>query len=71
MAIKAILTECSELFWLDVVKSLEKKHGWEICYWTAGAGVAEAIKKEFPNTAFHYNMDAIRGIGSPDCAQFT
>lgn len=71
MAIKAILTECSELFWLDVVKGLEKEHGWEICYWTAGVGVAEVIKKEFPNTAFHYNMDAIRGIRSPDCAQFT
>ncbi|MDD5005760.1 MAG: hypothetical protein PHS93_04575 [Candidatus Omnitrophica bacterium] len=71
MSIRAIFAECSEPFWVDVAKHLEKEDGWEICYWIGGARVADVIKKAFPDAVFHNNMNAIRGIRPSNCPQFT
>ncbi len=62
MNIKAIFTECSMPFWLDVAERLTHKHNWNICYWTGKPEFETIVKKKFPDITFHSNANAVRGI---------
>ena len=68
MTIKAIFSECSMPLWLEVAERLTQEHNWQPCYWIASPDFEQPVKKKFPNVAFHSNLDAIRGIRAPDCA---
>ena len=68
MTAKAIFCECSSHIWLDVAERLTKEYNWEPCYWTAEPDFEQSVKKRFPDTVFHSNIDAARGTGAPACA---
>ena len=68
MTVKAIFSECSNPVWPDVATRLNQESGWEPCYWIASLDFEQSVKKRFPDAVFHSNLDTIRGIGAPDCA---
>ena len=67
MTIQAIFAECSVPTWLDVAENLQKNHSWSMCYWTAKPEFNSLVKKRFPQTIFHANVDAICGIPAEEC----
>jgi hypothetical protein len=67
MTVRAIFVECSVPFWIDVVENLTQQHGWEPCYWTGDPAFKVQVKRAFPKVVFHSNIDAIRGISTPEC----
>jgi len=68
MVVKAIFSECSMAFWMDVAKELADNYGWHPCYWTGAASFERHVKARFPDIIFHDNNDAVRGIPPAECS---
>lgn len=64
---RAIFSECSQPFWLDIGTRLRDERGWNIVYWIAGPELGDDKKQRFPNTIFHGTIDAIKGIPENSC----
>jgi len=65
MQIKAIFSECSMDFWLDVTEKLVQENNWKPCYWIGMQELKQSIKERFPDENFHYSMNAARGKFAP------
>ena len=59
---RVIYTECSNTFWLDVAKILEKRFSWKPVYWTARPEFEAAVTERFDEVCFHSEIDAVRSI---------
>lgn len=62
MTVKAIFSECSLQFWVDVVANLVERDTWNPCYWIADPDLEIQVKVRFPDVVFHSTLDAVRGI---------
>ncbi len=62
MTVRAIFSEWTSPFFLDVARRLESEHGWRPVYWIADERAKRAVKQAYPEIVFHRNLDAIRGI---------
>jgi len=65
---KVIYSECSYPFWLDVADRLATEIKWQPSYWIASPSMEQDIRKRYPDAVFHSNLEAVRGISPPQCA---
>jgi hypothetical protein len=68
MTLKVLFSECSSKLWTDVAAALAEKAGWRACYWTGGKAVEAEVLRLFPEAVFHVNVEAVRGLPAPACA---
>lgn len=63
---KVIYASCSLPYYVDLAVSLNKKLGWEPCYWIGRKkNISQFIKLKFKNVPFHDHHDAIYLSKSP------
>lgn len=61
---KVLIAECSHGYWLDVVTKLITDYNWSPVYWVQSKRYhnLEELENRFPNTMFHDNYEAVKGI---------
>lgn len=62
MAPRVIWVTSDSPAWVEAAKRLKKERGWESIYWVAPPKLDGAIEGIFPESVFHPNYDAYRGI---------
>ena len=63
---KVIYAACSVPYYVDLAVSLNKKLGWEPCYWIGRKKtISKIINLKFKNVPFHDHHDAISLSKSP------
>ena len=62
---RAMFIGCSPPYWLWAAQRLEREHGWQAVYWTAGPSLAQPLAQAFPDAVFHPLMTAARGLPAP------
>ncbi len=60
--VRAIYSNFSEHFWLDVSQYLAGEFDWEPVYWVGIDWMQSFAESQFPNTIFQPTVDAVKGI---------